>query len=72
MNWKQFTTVGNPIHRDLALWIINKVNELKAIHNSSLTLLMIHSSQIALCCVGMLWIAFMSVFRRGTRKTVNH
>ena len=33
MNWKQFTTDGALDKKDVLLWIINKVNELKAIHN---------------------------------------
>ena len=33
MNWKQFTTSEVNSLDDEALWIINKVNELKAIHN---------------------------------------
>ena len=33
MNWKQFTTLAKSQELTAELWIINKVNELKAIHN---------------------------------------
>ena len=36
MNWKQFTTFAYTHQIRDALWIINKVNELKAIHNEAI------------------------------------
>ena len=35
MNWKQFTTATDDYEAGVGLWIINKVNELKAIHNGA-------------------------------------